>query len=208
MGESLSHLAKAVHKPAAPEMVEQSRDAALIRAARSGQASAFNQFVQAYEGLMYNLAFWIVGDPQTAIDVTQGTFLRAAQRFSRLRQGSAKLWLMRILVEICRDRLSRLQPQVVPGLIRVLVDDRQAIPGHAPREYQDKGLQAHINGLSLEQRIVLVLSDVGHLNYREIAASTGVSVKIVRSRLGQGRAGLRDALWAKGTLLSDTETIE
>ena len=149
-----------------------------------------------------------MGDPQTAIDVTQDTFLRAAQRSGRLRQGSAKLWLMRILVETCRDRLSRLQPQVVPGLTCVLVDDRQIVPGHAPREYQDRGLQAHINRLSLEQRIVLVLSDIGDLNYREIAASTGVSVKIVRSRLGQGRTRLRAALWAEGTPLSAIETIE
>jgi RNA polymerase sigma-70 factor (ECF subfamily) len=189
-------------------MVEESRDAALIRAARSGQASSFDQLVRAYEGLIYTLAFWIVGDPQTAIDVTQDTFLRAAQRSGRLRQGSAKLWLMRILVETCRDRLSRLQPQVVPGLTPVLIDDRQVVPGHALGEYQNRVLQAGINRLSLEQRIALVLSDVGDLNYREIAASTGVSVKIVRSRLGQGRSGLRDALWVKGTPLSATETTE
>jgi RNA polymerase sigma-70 factor (ECF subfamily) len=184
-------------------MLMESQEAALIHAARSGQVSAFNQLVRAYEGLIYNLAFWIAGDPQMAIDVTQDIFLRAAQRFSRLRQGSAKLWLMRILVETCRGRLSRPQPPAAGGLTPVLAEDRQVVPDHALREYQDKALQACINGLSLEQRIVLVLSDVGDLNYSEIAASTGVSVKLVRSRLGQGRAGLRDALWAKGTPLPD-----
>ncbi len=189
-------------------MVGESREAALTRAARSGQVPAFNQLVQAYESLVYNLAFWIVGDPQIALDVTQGTFLRAAQRFSRLRQGSAKLWLMRILVETCRGRLSRPQPPAAGGLTPVLAEDRQVIPDHALRECQDRALQAGINGLSLEHRIVLVLSDIGDLNYNDIAASTGVSKTIVRSRLGQGRAGLRDALWAKGTPLPDPASTD
>jgi len=189
-------------------MVVKSREAALTAAAHSDQVSAFNELVRAYQGPVYNLAFWIVGDPQTAFEVACGTFVRAAQCFSRLQQGSAKLWLMRILVETCRGQLSRPQPHAIPDSTPILVGDRQVVPDHALCEYQDRVLQACIHRLPLEHRIALVLSDVGDLNYREIAASTGVSAKRVRSRLGQGRAGLRDALWAKGTPLSETETIE
>jgi len=199
MGQSLSTLAQAIGRALAAEMAEESPEAAPIHAARSGQASAFDRLVQAHQGLVYNLAYRIVGDPQTAIDVTQDTFLRAAQRFSRARSGSAKLWLMRILVETCRARLRRPQHRAVPDLAPRLAQDRHAAPGHVPCEYQGEALQAFINGLPLEQRIVLVLSDVGDLRYSEIAASTGVPVKIVRSRLSQGRDGLRDALWANGT---------
>jgi RNA polymerase sigma-70 factor (ECF subfamily) len=182
-------------------MVQESREAVLIHAARGGQVSAFNQLVRAYQGPVYNLAYRIVGDPQMAMDVTQDTFLRAAQRLSRVRQGSVKVCLMRILVETCRSRLSRSQPPAGPGATPILAKDRQAIPDQALRECEDEALQAFVNRLPLEQRIVLVLSDVGDLKYSEIAASTGVSVKIVRTRLSQGRAGLRDALWAKSTPL-------
>ena len=199
MGESLSRLAVVVCGPAETEMVQESRETALIHAAGRDQVSALNQLVQDYQGTVYNLAYRMVGNPQMAMDVTQYTFLRAAQRLSRARQGSARLWLIRILVETCRSRLSRSQPPAGPGAIPILAESRQIIPDHALREHEDAILQASINRLPLEQRIVLVLSDVGGLNYGQLAASTGASVEIVRSRLSQGRAGLRDALWAECT---------
>jgi RNA polymerase sigma-70 factor (ECF subfamily) len=182
-------------------MGEESPESAPIHAGCSDQEAAFNQLVWAYQGLVYNLAYRIVGDTQTAIDVTQGTFLRAAQRFSRPRSGSVKLWLTRILVETCRARLRSPQHHAVPGFALMLAKDRWAASGHVLGEYQGEVLQAFISGLPLEQRIVLVLSDVGGLKYSEIAASMGVSVKIVRSCLSRGRAALRDALRTKGTPL-------
>ena len=199
MGESLSRLAGAVCGPAETEMVQESREAALIHAARRDQVSALNQLVRDYQGTVYSLAYRMVGDPQMAMDVTQETFLRAAQRLSRARQGSVRLWLIRILVETYRSRLSRSQPPAGPGAAPILAEGRQLIPDHTLREHEDAILQASINRLPLEQRIVLVLSDVGGLKYSEIAASTGASVETVRCRLSQGRADLRDALWAEST---------
>ena len=201
MGESLSRLTETIRGSAEAEAAHESWKAALVHAAHSSQVSALNELVRDFQGPVYNLAFRIAGDPQMAIDVTQDTFLRAAQRLSRARQGSVRLWLMRILVETCRSRLSRSQLPARPGAAPILAEGRQHIPDHALREHEDAILQASINRLSLEQRIVLVLSEVGGLTYSEIAASTGVSVEIVRSRLSQGRIGLRDALWAKGALL-------
>jgi RNA polymerase sigma-70 factor (ECF subfamily) len=182
-------------------MVQELREAALIHTACSGQVSAFNQLVRDYQGLVYNLAYRILGDSQMAIDVTQGTFLRAAQRLSRMRQGSVMVWLMRILVETCRAWLSCPEHPAAPGLALMLAEDRQAVSDHPLREYRGEALQSCINRLPPEQRIVLVLSDVGDLDYSEIAASTGVPVKIVKSHLSQGRAALRDALWSEATPL-------
>ena len=182
-------------------MGKESPEPVPIHTTCGGQVSAFNQLVRDHQDLVYNLAYRIVGDPQAAIDITQGTFLRAAQRFSRLRSGSDKLWLLRILVETCRARLRHPEHRAAPSFAPTQAKGLWVTSGKGPDEYQGQGLQAFINGLPLEQRMVLVLSDVGDLTYSEIAASTGVSVKIVRSRLSQGRATLRDTLWAKGTPL-------
>lgn len=201
MGEPLSLIAKAVRRPTVAEMVQELRGAALTHPARSGRVSAFNQLVLDYQEVVYNLACRILGDPQIAIEVTQGTFLRAAEHRSELRQGSVLLWLMRILVEMCRAWLSCPEHRAAPGLTPMLADDRQSVLDHALVESRGEALQAHINRLPPEQRIVLVLSDIGDLNYGEIAGCTGVPVKIVRSRLSQARVALRDALCSSVTLL-------
>lgn len=201
MGEPLSLIAEAVRRPTVAEMVQELREAALTHPARSGRVSALNQLVLDCQEVVYNLACRILGDPQMAIEVTQGTFLRAAEQRSGLRQGSVLLWLMRILVETCRAQLSCLEHRAASGLAPMLAEDRQSVLDHALIESRGEALQAYINRLPPEQRIVLVLSDIGDLNYHEIAASTGVPVYMVRSRLSQARAALRDALWCSVTLL-------
>ena len=60
--------------------------------------------------------------------------------------------------------------------------------------------QVRLNALPLDQRVVVVLSDLQGLNYREIAQVLGVSTGVVRSRLSQGRAMLRDTLLSHGEI--------
>jgi RNA polymerase sigma-70 factor (ECF subfamily) len=62
-------------------------------------------------------------------------------------------------------------------------------------------IQAGISTLPSEQRVVLVLSDVQGLSYKEIAQATGLSLGTVKSRLSRGRAKLRDYLLDRGELL-------
>jgi RNA polymerase sigma-70 factor (ECF subfamily) len=55
-------------------------------------------------------------------------------------------------------------------------------------------LQRHITQLPLDQRTVLVLSDVHGLTYAEISESTQQRLGTIKSRLSRGRARLRRSL--------------
>ena len=57
-----------------------------------------------------------------------------------------------------------------------------------------QAIAAGICKLPLDQRVVLVLSDVQGLSYDEIAEATGASLGTVKSRLSRARARLRDYL--------------
>ena len=75
------------------------------------------------------------------------------------------------------------------------------MPGTAPSPEQvyadthlDPQIQAALDALSPEFRVAVVLCDIEGLTYEEIAATLGIKLGTVRSRIHRGRAQLRAAL--------------
>lgn len=167
--------------------------------ARRDRAYPFSQLVLENQGMVYNLAYRILGDPELAASATEDAFLRAFRAFPGRRGRAPELWITRIVVTTCQEQLGQLPVQdshsrsplpgdYLEGSCAVLLDHQKSVD-HA---------QALLNTLPPDQRVALVLSDVQGLSYREIADVTGVSVDMIRSRLSQGRTTLRNALLAKG----------
>jgi len=183
---------------------------ALIDSARRGDARAFNQLVLLYQGMAYNVAYRIMADPDAASDATQDAFLSAYKAMRKFRGGSFKAWLLRIVTNACYDQLRKKKRRPSSSLddLPVEADHSQYMqdPAEQPDEYverQELGstIQAGISTLPVEQRTVLVLSDVQGLSYNEIAEVTGLSLGTVKSRLSRGRARLRDYLVEQRELL-------
>ena len=55
-------------------------------------------------------------------------------------------------------------------------------------------MQAALDALSPEFRVAVVLCDIEGLTYEEIAATLGIKLGTVRSRIHRGRVQLREAL--------------
>jgi RNA polymerase sigma-70 factor (ECF subfamily) len=183
---------------------------ALIDSACKGDARAFNQLVVLYQSMAYNVAYRILGDPDAASDATQDAFLSAFNAMVKFRGGSFKAWLLRIVTNACYDQLRRKKRRPASSLddLPVEADHSQYMhdPAERPDEFverQELGhtIQAGFATLPVEQRTILVLSDVQGLNYNEIAEVTGLSLGTVKSRLSRGRARLRDYLLEQRELL-------
>lgn len=185
-------------------------EAVLIEASRKSNVQAFNQLVMSYQGIVYNLAYRMLNDPDSAADVTQDVFVSAFRAISGFRGGSFKAWILRIASNACYDYLRRKQRHPTSSLDSIMDDEE------VPYEFADESagpeeitlrreLMEHINDallcLPIEQRLVVVLSDVQGFSYEEIAKITNCSLGTVRSRLSRGRARLRDHLLNKGELL-------
>jgi RNA polymerase sigma-70 factor (ECF subfamily) len=183
---------------------------ALIDSARKGDARAFNQLVLLYQGMAYNVAYRILSDPDAASDATQDAFLSAFKAMRKFRGGSFKAWLLRIVTNACYDQLRRKQRRPTSSLDDLPVEADHSYymhdPAERPDEYVERQelnqmMQAGISTLPVEQRTVLVLSDIQGLSYKEIAAVTGISLGTVKSRLSRARARLRDYLVQQRELL-------
>ncbi len=183
---------------------------ALIASAQKGDTRAFNQLVLLYQSMAYNVAYRILSDPDAAADATQDAFLSAFKAMGKFRGGSFKAWLLRIVTNACYDQLRVKQRRPSSSLDDLPVEtDHTAYlrdPAEQPDEFVERQelnqmIQRGISALPVEQRVIIVLSDVQGLSYQEIAEVEGISLGTVKSRLSRGRARLRDYLVEQRELL-------
>jgi len=174
----------------------------LISSALAGDLDSFNTLALAYQSLVYNVAFRILGERFSAEDAAQQTFISAFRKLSSFRGGSFRSWLLRIVTNICYDELrrrkryptSRLELQDEMGeeieSLKWMVD-----PGELPEDELERvdlarTIQACIDELPLEYRLVVVLVDIQGLAYAEAAKTLGLPLGTVKSRLARARARL------------------
>ena len=193
-------------RQARPEISEET----IIQAAQRGELAAFNQLVLKYQEMAYNVAYRVLGDPDSAADATQDSFLKAYRALREFRGGTFKFWLLRIVINTCYDQLRAQQRHPTTSLEDLAVDSEHASHlvqrGADPEEYALREelyalIQAGIQSLPEEQRITLVLADIEGFSYQEIAEITGVQLGTVKSRLSRARWHLRDFLRARAELL-------
>jgi RNA polymerase sigma-70 factor (ECF subfamily) len=185
-------------------------EAALIKKAQDGDLAAFNRLVLTYQEAVYNVAYRIMGEPQSAEDATQEAFISAYQGLKRFRGGSFKSWLMRIATNACYDELRRRKRRPQSSLDKITEENESFAflrsPDEGPEQAQQrlelvKAIEDCLRELPDDQRITAVLGDVEGYNYQEIAGITGVSLGTVKSRMSRARSKLRDCLQGVKELL-------
>ena len=188
-------------------------DEILIEQSQQGELDAFNQLVLRYQDLVYSVSYRIMGESQSAADVTQDTFIKAYQSLDTFRGGNFKAWVTRIATNRCYDVLRRVKrrPQTyLEDMTPEDSDDEAPIPSDSdtPEEVAlqadlQRALQHCISNLKDDQRIILVMSDVQEMSYQDIADNINVRIGTVKSRLSRARLAVRNCLQGFSELLPD-----
>jgi RNA polymerase sigma factor (sigma-70 family) len=159
---------------------------------------SWDEVVRQHSGRVYRLAYRLTGNQHDAEDLTQEVFVRVFRSLSNYTPGTFEGWLHRITTNLFLDMARRRQRIRFEGLSD---DAAERLPGREPspaQAYDDRNLDADIQGaldaLAPEYRAAVVLCDIEGLSYEEIAATLGVKLGTVRSRIHRGRAQLRAAL--------------
>ncbi|MDD7965104.1 RNA polymerase sigma factor SigE [Actinomycetospora lemnae] len=157
----------------------------------------WDDVVRQHADRVYRLAYRLTGDAHDAEDLTQETFIRVFRSLAGYKPGTFEGWLHRITTNLFLDMVRRRARLRMEGL----PEDTDRLPGGGPDPEQvwsdahlDPDLQAALDALAPEFRAAVVLCDVEGLSYEEIAATLGVKLGTVRSRIHRGRQSLRAAL--------------
>ncbi|HEX5493482.1 MAG TPA: RNA polymerase sigma factor SigE [Mycobacteriales bacterium] len=157
----------------------------------------WDEVVRQHSGRVYRLAYRLAGNPQDAEDLTQETFVRVFRSLANYTPGTFEGWLHRITTNLFLDMVRRRQR------IRfdALPEDGDRLPGgdRSPEQvfadtHFDSDIQAALDSLPPDFRVAVVLCDIEGLTYEEIAATLGIKLGTVRSRIHRGRLQLREAL--------------
>jgi RNA polymerase sigma factor (sigma-70 family) len=158
----------------------------------------WQEVVEQHSARVYRLAYRLTGNVYDAEDLTQEVFVRVFRSLSTYTPGTFEGWLHRITTNLFLDQVRR-KKRIRFDALAEDADARMA--GREPdpsRAYDDTHLdddvQAALDALPPDFRAAVVLCDIEGLTYEEIAATLGIKLGTVRSRIHRGRSQLREAL--------------
>lgn len=154
---------------------------------------------------VYRAAFALSGEPETADDLAQATFMKAYEQFDTFRKGTnCKAWLLCILRNKWIDEVRhRHVVGSVASIDETLIADQpqnEALKYENTQEllenFSDEQVIKALKSLPEEQRLTLFLVDVEQLTHEEAAEVLNVPVGTVKSRTSRARANLKTELFS------------
>ncbi len=178
----------------------------LIKRLKARDERAFREFVELHQDRVYNLIYRLLGDREEARDVSQEVFVTVFKSIQSFR-GDSRLstWLYRVSANHAKNRIKYLRRRAADR--KQSLDDTfesdMNLGGHTQPPRPDglaigheleRIVQRALASLDEDHRVVIVLRDVEHLSYDEVAEITGLTMGTVKSRLHRARTALRDAV--------------
>ena len=162
----------------------------LARTARGGDRNAFEALVLRYQRRVFGLAYQHLRDPDEAQDLAQEVFVRLYRNLGRYDpERPFEPWFWRLAGNVAANYCRRRR---APSLeLKEDAAARQASPDEVP-------LELAVSSLDDGLRLPLLLHYHADLPLDEVAASLGLSVSAVKSRLHRARAILRTLLAEEG----------
>jgi RNA polymerase sigma-70 factor (ECF subfamily) len=178
-------------------MTRDEHDTMLVQACLQGDRSAFDELVDRYQRVLFNLAYRITGSIEDAMDVTQSAFVAAYEKLHTFDPSHRFFsWIYRITCNQALNVLGRRRPEVELD-IGISGTDADPETAYGAAEASDF-IQRSLLDLSPQHRTVIVLKHIEGLSYREIGDLLDIPEKTVKSRLFTARQNLRSALLENG----------
>jgi len=177
--------------------------AELVRRARAGDGTAWEDIVAGFSRRIFNLAYRFTSSVDAAEDLTQDVFIRIYKTLDQYdpKQGDLANWLMRLARNLIIDdyRHRQRNPQ---NSMADAVDDHQyhlrAVGTSAHKEVERKELAAQvqkgIDKLPEDLRTCVILRDIEEMTYAEIVEVLQIPEGTVKSRINRGRIELAKIL--------------
>ena len=178
-----------------------STDEEIVRRVAEGDQAAIAELYDRYRQVVFGLALRVLRDRGEAEEVHLDTFLqvwRTASRYDPGR-GSVSAWLMTLTRSRAIDRLrARPRPAMATEDLGAAAADAGA-PG--PEEAMEQVLRQRrvtraLSALSEPQQRAIALAYYRGLSHAEIAATLGVPLGTIKTRIRGGLRALRDSLAA------------
>jgi len=176
-------------------------DNELVYEVTRGSISSFEVLIERYQKTIFNMVNKMVGDVETAKDITQDVFVTAFEKMGTFNFNHRFFsWIYRIAVNKTLNHIK------LKGLTQPLKELQAGIPAPSPENDEERNrklVHSGLRELPADQRALLLLKYFCGLSYEEIAVALNVSEKKVKSRLFTSREQLHKIMIGKGFFEND-----
>jgi len=169
----------------------------IVEAAKQGDAKAFESIYQLFSDSIYRYLYYMVGEKETAYDLTSQTFLKAYENIKsyRFKGYSFSAWLYKIAHNVAVDnfRSLRARPQEVSS------DKTQEVVKVAEQSFEEMvidrmAIESALSKLTEKQRQVMILKYIEQLNNPRIAEILGKTTSAVKALERRALNELKDII--------------
>ncbi|HEY9502746.1 MAG TPA: sigma-70 family RNA polymerase sigma factor [Pyrinomonadaceae bacterium] len=182
-------------------------DCELVSTAISGTEGSFEELVRRYQRPISAYVYRMVGDYESALDLTQEIFIKVYGSLRRYRaEFKFSTWIYKIAHNCAVDHLRRSSTRE-QSLISGTESDNFELPLESSRlspeqESERKERRIEIEGviraLPSNYRELIILRHSQDLTYEEIVEVTGLPLGTVKNRLFRAREMMRELFVEKG----------
>lgn len=182
-------------------------DFELVSTAIAGREAGFEELVRRYQRPIAAYVYRMVGDYDSALDLTQEVFIKVYNSLARYRsEYKFSTWIYKIAHNAAIDFLRRhaVREQAltigVDGDQReMVIESRRLTPEQeSEREELRSEIEAVVRLLPATYRELIVLRHSHDLSYDEIAEVTALPLGTVKNRLFRAREAMRGELARRG----------
>jgi len=179
-----------------PATVEASNDHELMIAVRAGEIRQLGELFERYNRRLYGFFVRLTNQPSVSEDLVQIVFYRILKyRHTYRDEGKFSAWIYHLARKVAADHFRKHAATPTPTDPADLAE--QADPRLQPSEQATATedvvlLRTALARLPLEQREVLVLSRLQHLEHKEIARLLDCTVGAVKVRAHRALKDLRE----------------
>ena len=189
------------------EGIRKLTDAELIASAISGHPDGFEELVIRYQRQITSYVFRMLGDYESALDVTQEVFIKVYNSLDRYSvEYKFSTWLYRIAHNAAIDHMRRnsvtpqsLEAENADGSFQIQLESRGLSPEQDRERTEWRAeIEAVVKDLPATYRDLIILRHSKDLSYDEIAAVTGLPLGTVKNRLFRARELMRERFIQRG----------
>jgi RNA polymerase sigma-70 factor (ECF subfamily) len=156
---------------------------------------SFEAFFREHERAIFTYLYRVTGDEQTAYDLSQETFVRAWQRYERIRgYERPAAWLFHVATNLALNE-RRNRASAIRNAAALDAEHEPATSDNAwrraERAAERDAIREALAALPARQRAALVLREVQGFSGEEVAAALGVSLAAAKMLLSRAREQFR-----------------
>jgi RNA polymerase sigma-70 factor (ECF subfamily) len=189
------------------ESIRKLTDGELVIDAVTGRVDGFEELVRRYQRPITSYVFRMLGDYESALDVTQEVFIKVYNSLSKYSsEYKFSTWLYRIAHNAAIDHMRRnsvspqsLETENADGTYQLQIESR----GPSPEQDQERRewrteIDSVVECLPPTYRDLILLRHSRDLSYDEIAEVTGLPLGTVKNRLFRAREMMREIFIERG----------